>query len=102
MKTLDEHFATRRRLAREHRDAQPPAEVVEEARRLFGEHAVVVPVEHLMIIGPSAVQFPRWVVKSPHARATAAQRTWPTMERGRGRTPAEALEDARQRLEDAA
>lgn len=102
MKTLAEHVERRRRFAREHREAQAPAEVIEEARRLFGEHAVVVPVERFIVVGPQSFQCPVWMVKSPHARASAAQRTWPTMERGRGRTPAEALEDARRRLEEAA
>ena len=93
--SISSYRRTIREHARKHGVLEAPAHVTEEARELFGPHAVVVPAEAFIVLNVDSARAPRWHVKSPCLCAVEEQKTLPTMIRGTGRSPEAALEDAR-------
>lgn len=82
-----------------HAALQPPPEVAAEARELFGEFTIVVPVERFVTLEGTAPRAGAWAVIGPARNAVPHQRKKPTMVRGSGKTAEEALKNARERRE---
>ena len=75
----------------EHAVQVAPAHLVDQVRAAFGPHAVLRPEERFV---DGSHRVPVWVVKSPNRCAAGEWATVPTTERGRGSSPAKAVEDA--------